>query len=117
MSARIDPETLTVYCTQGDTFETKVNIYVGEGSEVEPYVPDEGDVIRFAVKSRYTDPEPIIRKVIPNDTLVLRLEADETKLLEARKKAYVYDIELTTPNGYRDTFIKEKEWYSTWEVD
>jgi len=100
--------------TQGDTLETKLSIFMSNG---DPYEPSSDDVIRFAVKSDYSDPSPIIRKVIPNDTLVLRLESSETKLLSARKKAYVYDIEITMANGNVDTFIDRMPLYVTEEVD
>lgn len=44
--------------------------------------------------------------MLSNDDLILRLDACETKLLEAKKKPYVYDVELTTENGYVDTFVR-----------
>jgi hypothetical protein len=67
------------------------------------------------LKSEYNDPEPLILKTIPNDTLILRLESSETKQLEVRKVPYVYDIELTTSTGTVDTFLSGTL-YSTEEV-
>ena len=94
----------TITLVRGDTVEVPVTIRLRNG---EDYVPSEGDVIRFALKSDYMDDSPVlIRKVLPNDSPVLRLEACETKALSARKRAYVFDIELATVNGYVDTFIR-----------
>ena len=96
----IDTQTGTITMTQGDTLDTKVNILVKIDQETTiPYVPSEGDRVRIAIKSSYKDSEPIILKEIPVSTLQLRLESEETELLEARRKPYVYDIQLTTPFG------------------
>ena len=100
--------------TRGDTLETPVLIEVLKGRD---YVPAASDQIRFALKSAYTDAEPIIIKTIPNDTLILRLDASETKQLPARENAYVYDVQLTTPDGWVDTFISRGSFYVTEEVD
>lgn len=97
--------------TRGDTLETTVAITTSEG---EAYIPAEGDQIRFALKKSYTDATPIIVKSIPNDTLVLRVEASETKQLSVG--SYVYDIELTTADGYVDTFIDKQTLIITEEV-
>ena len=102
----------TIRITKGDTLEVPVDLRTKEGK---PYIPSEGDVIRFALKSEYNDPEPLILKTIPNDTLILRLESSETKQLEVRKVPYVYDIELTTATGTVDTFLSGTL-YSTEEV-
>ena len=94
--------TITLVC--GDTVEIPVTIRLRNGEE---YIPSEGDVIRFALKDKYDDNTPVlIRKVLPNDTLILRLESCETKEIMARKKPYVYDVELTTANGYVDTVVR-----------
>lgn len=116
MSCYVDPETMTITCTQGDTFETPLNLYLDEEHKT-AFVPAAGDVIRIAIKSRYCDPEPIIRKEIPHDPMIVRIEAEETKLLRARREPYVYDIQLSTPAGIVQTFLDRKLWYSTEEVD
>ena len=97
---RIENNTITI--TRGDTLETAVLISTSDGDE---FIPSAGDVIRFALKGEYRDDEPLISKQIPNDTLILRLESEETKRLSARRKPYVYDVQLTTPDGTVDTFI------------
>ena len=109
---KIENNVITI--TRGDTLETRVLIELGSRHD---YVPAAGDKIRFALKAAYADDEPIIVKEIPNDTLILRLEASETKLLMARKKPYVYDIQLTTPGGFVVTFIDRGSFYVTEEVD
>lgn len=97
---RIENNNITI--TRGDTLETQVSISTSEGDE---FIPSAGDVIRFALKGSYREDELLITKRIPNDTLILRLEAEETKRLIARPKPYVYDVQLTTPDGTVDTFI------------
>ena len=97
----------TIEMTRGDT----VIIIVSMKRGTQTYTPQEGDSIRFALKravftrdgSAYIDPEPLILKSIPNDTLELRLNPEDTKGLGFGE--YVYDIEITFANGNVDTFI------------
>lgn len=95
----------TIILTRGDTLETGVTIY-DEAGEV--YTPGDTDVVRFALKKKYSDVDPIILKTIPNDTMILRLESSDTKQLE-QPAGYVYDVQITiddgTPEGYVCTFI------------
>lgn len=94
----------TITLVRGDTVEIPVTIWTRDG---EKYIPSEGDVVRFALKDGYGDDVPVlIHKVLPNDSLILRLESCETKEIIAKKKPYVYDVELTTANGYVDTFVR-----------
>lgn len=89
---------------RGDTVEIPITIKTRDGDD---FIPSEGDVIRFALKERFGDNVPVlINKVLPIDTLLLRLESCETEALAATKKPYVYDVELTTAHGYVDTFIR-----------
>lgn len=100
-------ENNNISLTRGDTLIVQVNIKQ-DGSD---YIPDSGDIIYFALKhntmdskrERYLDKEPLILKMIPNDTLILRLESAETKDLAFGR--YVYEIELTKEDGTVDTFI------------
>ena len=99
----------TIRLTRGDTFEATVAMI----SKVtgEEYTPVEGDVVRFAMKhncfnesrTAYIDTEPLIEKTIPNDTLLLRLDPNDTKTLAFGD--YVYDCEITFADGDVDTFI------------
>ena len=88
--------------TRGDTLYITVNIF----KDGEVYTPAEGDVIRFAMKRKYkdSDEDVLIVKTIPNDTLLLKIEPEDTKELPMGK-TYVYDIQLTDANGNIDTFI------------
>ena len=100
-------ENNNISLTRGDTLIVQINIKQ-DGSD---YIPDPGDIIYFALKhntmdskrERYLDKEPLILKMIPNDTLILRLESVETKNLAFGR--YVYEIELTKEDGTVDTFI------------
>ena len=104
--------------TRGDTFRVKVSI-TKDGEE---YVPEEGDIIRFALKSprlnaegtEYAETDPLILKVIPNDTMLLELEPEDSKPLGFGN--YVYDVEITFSDGTVDTFITKKKFKLTEEV-
>ena len=105
--------------TRGDTLAVQVGIMQGS----EPYTPQEGDSVRFALKSpkmngkrtEYSDPEPLLQKNIPTDTLLLTLDPEDTKPLGFG--SYVYDIQLTYADGSVDTFITEATLTLTPEVE
>lgn len=105
--------------TRGDTFIANI----GMSKDGEVYTPQEGDVIRFALKhptmnstkTDYVDVEPLITKVIPNNTLVLRLEPEDTKSLGFGD--YVYDVQITYADGRVDTFITASPFKITPEVE
>ena len=104
----------TITITRGDTLDALVEILLPDGSA---YSVQEGDVIRFAVKQRYGDREPVICKEIPHGTMNLRLESEETKLLNAGGPPYVYDIQITMEDGTVDTFIERARLIVTEEVE
>lgn len=87
--------------TRGDSLFLQLSLT----RQDEPYIPVVGDSIRFAMKAKYTDEEPVLVKQIPIDTLLLEFEPEDTKPLKM-KKTFVYDLELTDTNGYVDTFIE-----------
>ncbi len=71
----------------------------------DPFTPEQGSSVRFAMKHKYTDADSTaLVKTIPTDTMRLSLDPDDTKELPMRK-TYVYDIEYTDANGNVDTFI------------
>ena len=95
-------EDTDITLTRGDTLLLEIQM-MKDGS---PYIPQEGDSLRFAMKKRYTDSDQdvILVKNIPIDTLVLELEPQDTKSLPMKSK-YVYDIQFTDSQGRVDTFI------------
>lgn len=90
--------------TKGDSFYSVINVV--SSTSREPYVPEEGDEIRFAMKKNYSDAECLIEKDIDTEDLILHLAPGDTKSLEVGD--YVYDIQLTTASGDVDTFIVAK---------
>ena len=90
--------------TRGDTLTLTVGLTKGG----EPYVPEEGDVIRFALSKGYETDfgyDLLITEVIPNETLTFTLTPTQTAL---EYRAYNYDIQVTHSDGCVDTFISAK---------
>lgn len=110
MSYSVQGTTITL--TRGDTFMALISITQSDGS---PYLPIEGDTVRFAMKSSYTEEEPLLVKDIPIETMKLVLEPEDTKTLAFGK--YVYDVQLTKVTGEVDTFITKGTIKITEEVD
>lgn len=102
----------TIKLTRGDTLRAVLTIEDGEGN---PYTPDPDDVIRFAMKKKYTDASTIIQKTIDNDSLTLEIDPADTKDLNFG--SYVYDIQMTHANGDVDTFIAKGIFEITEEVE
>lgn len=89
--------------TRGDSLYVQISLM----KDGETYTPEEGDVIRFAMKKHYLDSEALVTKTVPTDTMILHLEPSDTKELDFGK--YVYDLEITFADGDVDTFINEAE--------
>lgn len=90
--------------TRGDT----LTLEVGLTKDGEPYTPEEGDVIRFALAKGYETDfgyELLITEVIPNDTLTFTLSSTQTQV---PYRTYNYDIQVTHSDGCVDTFISAK---------
>lgn len=99
---------------RGDTLITTISIFNPDGTE---YIPDpNNDTLRFALKKNYDDAEPLILKDIPVDTMVLRIDAEDTKILD-QPDEYVYDIQLTYGDGIVDTILPNKKLRIVEEVD
>lgn len=89
-----------ISCTREDSLWTRLDLYDSDGNK---YVPDPGDTIRFALKKTPDDNEEhLIEKTIPNDTLELRLDPEDTDLPVGE---YWYDIEVVLTNGFTDTVV------------
>ena len=109
MSVRVDERTNKISMTRGDS----ARLAVAMTKDGEPYTPDVGDEIRFAVKhtkmtaggKEFADPEPLFTKVIPVATMILELDPEDTKDLSF--DTYAYDIQVTFANGMVDTFIPD----------
>ena len=86
MSYSVSGTTITL--TRGDTFMEDITINKQDDT---PYTPVEGDSVRFAMKSSYEDAEPILTKDIPNDSLKLILEPEDTKELARLVKTFSDD--------------------------
>ena len=105
MSVNVRNKTITL--TRGDT----MRLQVGMSLDGQPYEPEMGDVVRFAVKhqklndekTEYVDPEPLLIKEVPIDTLILELAPDDTKGLGFG--AYAFDLQITFADGTVDTFV------------
>lgn len=115
MSYRIDGR--SIYLTRGDTFRAPVVAILPDSPEdnPEPYIPMEGDTVRFALKRTYEDLKPLFVKEIPIDTMVLQIDPEDTKELPFGK--YVFDIQLTLADGTIDTFIPKGRLHLTEEVE
>ena len=68
MSYKVSGTTITL--TRGDTFMAQISITQSNG---DPYVPSEGDSVRFALKSTSRAEDPWLVIDIPSDTLTLGL--------------------------------------------
>lgn len=83
---------------KGDTVILDLKFFDQEDA---PYVPKEGDRIRFALKKRYDDSEPLLVKDIPIDTLQLVIEPKDTKNLPCRRIPWQIQIRYRTDNSRR----------------
>lgn len=112
-------EGTTITMTRGDTLRALIEIK--RNGEI--YTPVAGDEIRFALKhpifnakkTEYKEEAPLLLKVIPNETLILQLDPEDTKPLGFGD--YIYDIQITFTDGTVDTFIPTAQLKLTPEVD
>lgn len=97
----INEKTNAITLTRGDTLTLTVELT----KDGDPYVPEQADVIRFAVSKKYlTDIgyELVIEKEIPHDTLTFTIPSEETKI---PYNTYNYDLQITHGDNCVDTFI------------
>lgn len=104
MSVNVNGTTITM--TRGDTAVIQVSM-TRDGAS---YTPVEGDTVRFAMRpaglnskgTEYKNPV-CLEKTIPNETMLLTIEPQDTA--EFGFGEYVYDIQITFADGTVDTFI------------
>ena len=85
-----------------------------------PYTPQEGDKVRFAMRSWSMSPfahliAPLIWKDIPISTMQLVIDPEDTKHLPTGK--YVYDMKITFADGRVKTFVKPSPFFIREGVD
>lgn len=100
--------------TRGDTF-ARTLVLKKNG---QTYTPENGDVIRFAMANTYKGKEGyelLLEKIIDNNTLLWKIEADDTAELPYGK--YVYDLQITYADGTVETFANMKVFQLTAEVE
>lgn len=101
--------------TRGDTFVRSLNLT----KNGENYVPNENDVIRFAMSKVYKGKpgyQLLLEKTIDNNTLEWIIDASDTENLDYGK--YVYDLQITYgQTGYVETFADKKTLKLTEEVE
>lgn len=107
-----------IILTRGDSAALEVSMT----KDGEPYTPEPGDVVRFALKhaamnakrTQFKDDEPLVLRDIPIETLMLELRPADTKDLDFGE--YRYDVEITFSDGFVDTFIEDAPFELTPEV-
>ena len=75
--------------TRGDTGKIDLDI---KNSEGEPYVRDQGDVVKFTVKAAPTDLQYVIQKTIDEEN-TFTIEPEDTAKLNYG--VYFYDVQIT----------------------
>ena len=76
--------------TRADSCCIQLSLNDADGN---PYEPSPDDIIKFGLKSSTDDDEkPIIEKIIPPETMELRLNPEETDI---EPGDYYYDVEVT----------------------
>lgn len=101
MSYSVSKNQITM--TRGDTAIFKISVdYLNTG---DPYVPEEGDVIRFTLKKYLSDRTSLLVKIVLTDTMLLRIDSEDTAGLAFGR--YYYDIQLIKSDGKTDTFISD----------
>lgn len=96
-----------IMLVRGDTAVFDVPLMEIDDDEHEtPYTPQEGETLRFAMSTKYGSKreEVLILKEIPIDTLVLKINPEDTKSLAFGK--YKYDIEFTDIAGNVTTVLE-----------
>lgn len=100
--------------TRGDTFARTLTLT----KNGQTYTPQSGDIIRFAMAKAYKSNagyKLLLNKVIPNDTLLWTIDAEDTA--DLGYGLYVYDLQITYADGTVETFANKKTITLTEEVE
>lgn len=98
--------------TRGDTMMLEVTLLDESGQKYEPI---ESDKVIFRLKRNATAKDMFVVKEVPIDTMILQLDAADTKNLKFG--TYVYEIELVTSNDYHFTAIANEEFIISEELE
>lgn len=99
----------SIYITRGDS--AYITVVVKNGEHV--FKPMMGDMLHFSVKKDVEDTEYIIHKVFQvGDAIVINPEDTRNKPFGK----YLYDVQLTRPNGEVYTIIEPTLFYIKEEV-
>lgn len=89
--------------TRGDSFSCSLELVDANN---ESYTPASGDEIVFSIKRTAFDRKPKLKKVIPNDTLILSIEPQDTMAWDFGN--YIYDIKINYADGNIETIIADE---------
>lgn len=92
-----------IILTRGNT--AILEVFIDYAQTGEPYTPKENDVIRFSVKKYLSDKTELFVKNISPETLLLRIESEDTAELAFGR--YYYDIQVIRFDGTIDTVISD----------
>lgn len=98
---KIEDKIYDITLTRGDTLFLEFPLYDEDDN---PYDPVEGEKLRFALKKKHKDENPLVLIDIPIDTCLLEIKPEHTKPLNFGN--YVYDVEFTDLYGHVSTIIK-----------
>lgn len=96
--------------TRGDTLYLQITITDDTGEE---YVVSPEDKLVFTLKKDVYQKTPILQKNIQDNALII--SHDDTKALQFGE--YIYDVQLTQPNGDVTTVVKPTKFLINYEVN
>lgn len=95
----------TITLPRGDSAWCEFPMYTQENDDSESvlYKLKPGDKCYFAVKAKYEDDEPVIKKLL--DGYYLHLRPEDTEGLDLGN--YYYDVHIVYADGERQTYIRK----------
>lgn len=91
---------------RGDSGYVTVSLVEVDGDEEVPYIPKEGETLRFAMAKKYGvgEEDCLINRPIDMSNLKLYFYPEDTKPLKFGD--YKYDLEFTNQDGFVDTILR-----------